>query len=545
MAPIGNASFDSIADQISGPGTLRRTRQDAAGARRRQRQAGATAAAARARASRSSSFRPGRASTTSTTRRSPSRRSFASSRTTGSAASDSAAARSTQRPATSTGCSTSPHQPRLTPLYLDPGAGHGRVDAAAAPIADARDDAATLSAPRAMRRGVVAVAASSSCRRATPRASRTRIPSTLVRPRVAPLSAMAQLGRVDLLRLDALRDWPTRRARAATARRMRTRRRSTSTDRATPRDSASCAPFRASATRIERPTSRSARSSATSDAPSPPAPPLPPGSASGQGRRWRQPRRRDGRARRPVLGRPREHAPGSGNGAALQRERDGQYVDVAVGARKLRRATYAPQFVTLFGVDIFAQPARLVDEAMFAVARFQIEDPSFHPYTSKYDYFLEGKARLHAERVARPAGVRRSEARQLRRMPPRSPARRRPTARLHRLRVRSTRRSARYGARTRGTDLGACGPLRTDLRDQPQYCGMFRTPSLRNTATRSEFFHNGVYRLARGRARVLQFSRYASRRIYPARSPAASQKFNDLPRAVSRQRRHERRAVQP
>jgi cytochrome c peroxidase len=42
-------------------------------------------------------------------------------------------------------------------------------------------------------------------------------------------------------------------------------------------------------------------------------------------------------------------------------------------------------------------------------------------------------------------------------------------------------------------DLGICGPYRTDMRDQVQYCGMFLTPSLRNTATRKVFFHNGVF----------------------------------------------------
>ncbi|XUJ35592.1 hypothetical protein ACQ5SK_08780 [Bradyrhizobium japonicum] len=36
----------------------------------------------------------------------------------------------------------------------------------------------------------------------------------------------------------------------------------------------------------------------------------------------------------------------------------------------------------------------LIAEAMFAVARYQVEEVSFHPYTSKYDYWLEGKARL-------------------------------------------------------------------------------------------------------------------------------------------------------
>ena len=45
---------------------------------------------------------------------------------------------------------------------------------------------------------------------------------------------------------------------------------------------------------------------------------------------------------------------------------------------------------------------------MFAVARYQIEDPAFHPYTSKFDYWLEGKARLHPGGAARLPAVQRS-----------------------------------------------------------------------------------------------------------------------------------------
>ena len=40
-------------------------------------------------------------------------------------------------------------------------------------------------------------------------------------------------------------------------------------------------------------------------------------------------------------------------------------------------------------------------------------------------------------------------------------------------------------------DLGVCGPNRSDL-NQAQYCGLFRTPGLRNVAQRRSFFHNGV-----------------------------------------------------
>ncbi|SOE62858.1 Cytochrome c [Burkholderia sp. OK233] len=33
---------------------------------------------------------------------------------------------------------------------------------------------------------------------------------------------------------------------------------------------------------------------------------------------------------------------------------------------------------------------------MYAIERFELEDPSFHPYTSKFDYYLDGKLQLTA-----------------------------------------------------------------------------------------------------------------------------------------------------
>ena len=61
-------------------------------------------------------------------------------------------------------------------------------------------------------------------------------------------------------------------------------------------------------------------------------------------------------------------------------------------------------------------------------------------------------------------------------------------------------------------DLGLCGPLRTDLKDRPEYCGLFRTPSLRNVAVRKNFFHNGSMHALRD---VVAF--YATRDLRPER----------------------------
>jgi len=78
-------------------------------------------------------------------------------------------------------------------------------------------------------------------------------------------------------------------------------------------------------------------------------------------------------------------------------------------------------------------------------------------------------------------------------------------------------------------DLGLCGPLRTDVARHAEYCGRFRTPTLRNVATRSVFFHNGVVHTLRD---AVAF--YATRDTQPARwygrGPDGSpRRFDDLP----------------
>lgn len=78
-------------------------------------------------------------------------------------------------------------------------------------------------------------------------------------------------------------------------------------------------------------------------------------------------------------------------------------------------------------------------------------------------------------------------------------------------------------------DLGLCGPLRTDFRNRPDYCGLFRTPSLRNVARRKTFFHNGVMHDLRD---AVAF--YATRDSDPARwygkDASGIRRYDDLPR---------------
>ena len=72
---------------------------------------------------------------------------------------------------------------------------------------------------------------------------------------------------------------------------------------------------------------------------------------------------------------------------------------IASVARKLARRPHRKQFAQLFGPGIFNDPRQLVSEAMFAIGRFEIEDPSFHAFTSKYDAWLQGRARLTSDEM--------------------------------------------------------------------------------------------------------------------------------------------------
>jgi cytochrome c peroxidase len=80
-------------------------------------------------------------------------------------------------------------------------------------------------------------------------------------------------------------------------------------------------------------------------------------------------------------------------------------------------------------------------------------------------------------------------------------------------------------------DLGLCGPYRKDFADRPEYCGLFRTPSLRNVALKRSFFHNGVMHSLRD---AVAF--YATRdtdpgQWYPRKADGSVDKFDDLPPA--------------
>lgn len=228
-------------------------------------------------------------------------------------------------------------------------------------------------------------------------------------------------------------------------------------------------------------------------------------------------------------------------------------------AEKLRAAPYADFFRRAFGEDIFADPQKAFRKATEALQAFQMEDPSFHPYNSKYDLYagnkiggdltpeerrgflvysdpekgncfachyngagLNGSVKMFTDYTYSAIGAPRNKD---------IPA----------------NKDGRY------YDLGICSRPDHPLPDNRQYCGMFKTPTLRNVATRKVFFHNGSLKslkdvirfyntrdtnpealVSGGRRQSAEIRRPAARvsrqhrRTEAARRPAARQQTGDV-----------------
>jgi len=214
-----------------------------------------------------------------------------------------------------------------------------------------------------------------------------------------------------------------------------------------------------------------------------------------------------------------------------KREMDGGSVDTVAG--KLRHAPYAHRFAELFGASVWADPEVAVSEALFAIARYQIEEPSFHRYTSKFDFWLEGKARLSASELRGYALFNDPAKANCGGCHVDQPSRDGlpPLFTDHQFEGLGVPRNASLAVNQIASffDLGICGPYRADLSRDTQYCGLFATPTLRNVATRRVFFHNGVYHTLKQVMDFYDFRDTDPQRIYLRGSDGTVQKFDDMP----------------
>jgi cytochrome c peroxidase len=210
--------------------------------------------------------------------------------------------------------------------------------------------------------------------------------------------------------------------------------------------------------------------------------------------------------------------------------------DLTAVVSKVASAGYAGKFRAAFGKRIFATPAAAFKGVLMALEAYQQNPQEFYPYSSKYDAWLRHETALSDQEMrglaafndpskgncarCHPSAMRRGAFPQFTDFgfaaigAPRNP-------------------NIPANADRNYHDLGLCGPWRTDLRERSEYCGLFRTPTLRNVATRRVFLHNGVFHRLQD---VVRF--YAQRDTqpgewYPHSAAGAVDKFDDLPRPFS------------
>ncbi len=76
-------------------------------------------------------------------------------------------------------------------------------------------------------------------------------------------------------------------------------------------------------------------------------------------------------------------------------------------AARLRQLPYADEFRPNRSVQPMTR-AGSTQQAAAALARFELEDPSFHPYSSRFDRYLQGQAVLSSRGTRGPEAVQRS-----------------------------------------------------------------------------------------------------------------------------------------
>ncbi len=203
-------------------------------------------------------------------------------------------------------------------------------------------------------------------------------------------------------------------------------------------------------------------------------------------------------------------------------------------AAAVRHAPYAATFKAIFGKTIWQDDEQVFQAVLHALEVFEQSQSDFYPYSSKYDAYLAGQAQLtpaewrglqlfNDENKGNCASCHRSQPAK-NGAPPQFTDYGLIALGVPRNRTLSVNQDSNF------YDLGACGPERHDLKDRAEYCGLFRTPTLRNVALRSTFFHNGFVHTLAEAVRFYSERDTRPERWYSRDADGQLVKFDDLPK---------------
>jgi cytochrome c peroxidase len=209
--------------------------------------------------------------------------------------------------------------------------------------------------------------------------------------------------------------------------------------------------------------------------------------------------------------------------------------DGAAVVARLRTTSYADEFRQVLsapGENVFDDADSTLIWVTVAIETYEQTAPDFHPFDSKFDAWLTDKATLSAAETRGMAlfnDMKKGNCASCHPSTRKASTNRPPIFTDFGFVALGVPRNSGLPANRdpQFHDLGLCGPLRKDLASHPEYCGMFRTPSLRNVALRKSFFHNGAIHSLR---EAVAF--YATRDTTPAHwyAHAGGQAgYDDLP----------------
>lgn len=209
--------------------------------------------------------------------------------------------------------------------------------------------------------------------------------------------------------------------------------------------------------------------------------------------------------------------------------------DEADVARRLLAAGHGKAIAAIAGPKGAADPATVTKTALKALEVYQQDYRTFYPYSSKYDAVLTGKAELTAEEARgldlfnAPDKGNCASCHISKRGNDGTP----PQFTDYGLIGLAVPRNREIPANKDPGyfDLGLCGPLRTDFAKRQDYCGLFRTPTLRNVALRQTFFHNGAMHSLRDAVRFYVERETRPEIWYPRKADGSIDKYDDLPEA--------------
>lgn len=203
---------------------------------------------------------------------------------------------------------------------------------------------------------------------------------------------------------------------------------------------------------------------------------------------------------------------------------------------RLRRSASASVFLRAFGPAALDDNDRAFAYVTTALAAYQQESKAFHPFDSKYDFYLKGQVKLTA---AEQHGLMLFNARDKGNCAACHPSAPMPdggpplftNSGFYALGVPRNREIVQNGDPS-FFDLGVCGPVRLDLLARTDLCGAFKVPSLRNVATRAVFFHNGRFSSLSDAVRFIIDRDAHPERWYPTDAAGHVLSFDDLPSAL-------------